>query len=273
MKKKGILKKDRMQTMNVVSVNIGAEPTGYTREGIERMAKAIRASIKVREWTERKLRLEIQQRAKDLGQPELHLSGSTLNRYAGSPPTIKQPKAEALKAIAPFVFRVIAINGDDIQLDLDHTYEDDWREFARIGTADFEKSATLRTQMPPSRYHNQTPGWEQAMDLDAIGRGSGAVGRLIRAEMSERNLDPTTEEGFREFLSHFPANDEADVAELRDVVQGQIAFVDDRIIGYVAKALRMFTGNKRYTVEVLANLNTPNGTTNGHTHSTPGLGS
>lgn len=255
--------------MNLVSVNIGAEPTGYTREGIERMAKAIRASIKVRQWTERRLRLEIQQRAKDLGKPELHLSGSTLNRYAGSPPTIKQPKADALKAIAPFVFKVVAIDGDDIQLDLDHTYEENWREFARIGTTDFENSATLRTPKMPPSTQNQNSGWEQAMNLDDIGKGAGAVSRLIRAEMAARSLDPAKESDFREFVRFFPANDESQVDAVRDIVLGRVDFVNDDLLAFVALALRSFTEDERYTTALLHQLNTASSRSNGHKHHTP----
>lgn len=255
--------------MNLVSINVG----DYTRQGIERMSKVIRASLYARGWTERRLTAEIQARAKETNQPELHLSTGTVNRYASSPPVIKRPQPDVLRAIAPFVFKVVAINGDDIQLDLDHTYEADWREFARIGTTDFEKSAILRTRKSPASDDNRNSGKESSMDQDNIGNGAGAIGRLIRSEMAERQLNPEREADFKEFVRFFPEQDEDDISAMRAIVLGRTEYVNDDLISFVALALRSFTGDERYTTEFLLQLNTAADTAvakfgNGHAQHT-----
>jgi len=255
--------------MNLVSVNLAIDEFDYTRQGVERLSKAIRASIKVRGWTERKLRLEIQERSKNLKQPDLSLSASTVNRYVRTPPTIEHPQTKALKAFAPFVYQVVSIQGDDIQLDVSCTYEDNWRAFARIGTVDFENSAMLRTRKPPASDDNRNSGKESFMNQDDIGRGAGAVGRLIRAEMADRNLDPQTERDFREFVRFFPANHETEVEAVRAIVLGRVEYVNDDLIGFIALALRSFTENERYTTDLLLQINTVTShRSNGNTRQT-----
>lgn len=92
------------------------------------MAKVIQATLKVRGWTEREL-----SRATE-GSTNT-ISHGTANRYAKG--RVVEPTEQVLEAIAPFIYRLIAINGDDIELDLERTYEDDWEEFAKIGSSEF----------------------------------------------------------------------------------------------------------------------------------------
>jgi hypothetical protein len=236
--------------MNLVSVSLST----YTSQGIERIAKVIQATLRVRGWTERELTRAIQDRAKNLQDPSLSLSAGTVNRYASLPPVVKRPEDRPLIAIAPFIFRVVRIDGDRVDLDTSCTYEDNWRDFARIGTEDY--SASLPIAGSSFSHNNRLRVKEFAVPKE-VGRGAGAVGRLIRSEMIDRGLNPDLEADFREFAMNFPANDENDIAHLRDLVQGTVEFARNDLIGFLALAIRLFTNNPQFTTEYLAAVNQP----------------
>jgi hypothetical protein len=106
----------------------------YTPAGIKRISKAIQATLGQRSWSERDLTRAIQRKLDREEDTSFKAAHGTINRYAAG--LIKNPQDRVLREIAPFIYRVVAINGDEVFLDTSRTY-DDWREFARIGTNNF----------------------------------------------------------------------------------------------------------------------------------------
>lgn len=124
---------------------------------------------------------------------------------------------------------------------------------AKAYASTVDKSADSRIAIVPSAYNNH-PDVEVVMN---VGKGRGAVGRLIRAEMKVRNLDPYLEADFREFVRCLPSVEVEEIDYTRDIVQGRVALVNDDLLGAIALALRGFTGNERYSAIYIAELNTP----------------
>ena len=106
----------------------------YTVEGITRLAFTIKASMKFRGWSERKL----------AGQSGV--SHVTVNKYVRA--NIHEPQANILKAIAPFIFRVSAIDPDQIEIDSELTYGEDWQSLEKIATSDFMQNFTSASNAP-----------------------------------------------------------------------------------------------------------------------------
>lgn len=236
--------------MQLISVSVGA----YTPEGIARLAKVIRATLKVRGWHERELCRAIKSRAVQLGRPELSLSTGTVNRYASVPPVVKRPQADVLEAIAPFIYRVVAIHGDDVQVDASQTYTD-WREFARIATDAYCHSAKKPIQSEGQDGNNGGSTKRKGLKMNIGGNGQGAVGQLIRSEMESRGLDPEKSEDLNQFLRFFPSDLEADRDYVTQVILGSIEYVSDTYIAAIAFNIRAFTGNEEYSTDYLIELN------------------
>jgi transcriptional regulator with XRE-family HTH domain len=106
----------------------------YTVEGITRLAFTIKASMKFRGWSERKL----------AGQSGV--SHVTVNKYVRA--NIHEPQANILKAIAPYIYRVSAIDPEQLEIDSDDTYGDDWQSLEKIATADFIQNSSLSPNSP-----------------------------------------------------------------------------------------------------------------------------
>jgi transcriptional regulator with XRE-family HTH domain len=99
----------------------------YTVEGISRLAFTIKASMKLRGWSERKL-------AVNSG-----ISHVTVNKYVRA--NIHEPQSDILKALAPYIYKVSAINHEQIEIDSDETYNDDWQSLEKLATAEFSQSS------------------------------------------------------------------------------------------------------------------------------------
>lgn len=243
-----------MLVMNKSVVSVNVELLEYSPTGIERLRKVIQATLRLRRWSERDLTRAVQAHLQELnaalragGREELKLKAShgTINRYANG--SVRHPQDDVMEAIAPFIFRVIAINGDRVELDTSRTYSDDWREFAYIGTSFYEEASQENT-----KGKRQHPGRGRNM-FEGVGKGSGAVGRLIRAVMQAKGLDPVAH--FREFSRFFPSVEEADIEHLRAIVAGEADYVTRDLLGAVGFALRAFTDDDRYTTDYVDELN------------------
>ncbi|AFY74253.1 putative transcriptional regulator [Synechococcus sp. PCC 7502] len=95
----------------------------YTVEGIARLAFTIKATMKLRGWSERKL------------AAQAGISHVTVNKYVRT--NIHEPQAEILKALAPYIYKVTSIDQDKIEIYSDQTYGDDWQELDKIATSDY----------------------------------------------------------------------------------------------------------------------------------------
>lgn len=127
----------------------------YTPEGIQRLKKVVQASLRQRRWTVRKFTAEVQkhiseinQQRKSRGEPPFESKGShtTINRYVSLDVEARRLSDEVLQAMAPFIYRVLSINGDEIVLDTSVTYAEDWIQFARLATNDFTFPEDVYTQ-------------------------------------------------------------------------------------------------------------------------------
>ncbi|MBD1995180.1 hypothetical protein H6G00_00870 [Leptolyngbya sp. FACHB-541] len=117
--------------MKIVAVDVSEAQITYTPEGIQRLAKAIKATLKLRGWSERELHRQMQAAGSTIAL-------GTVNRYAKGRPI--NPKNEVLREIAPFIYRVVSIDGDSVEVDPSRTYADDWIAFAKIGSTEFSNS-------------------------------------------------------------------------------------------------------------------------------------
>ncbi len=97
----------------------------YTVEGIARLSFTIKAAMKYRGWSERKL-------ASHAG-----VSHVTINKYVRA--NIHEPQPDILRAIAPFIFKVTSIDVENIELNSEETYDDDWQALEKIATANFNE--------------------------------------------------------------------------------------------------------------------------------------
>jgi len=95
----------------------------YTEEGLARLAFTIKASMRLRGWSEREL-------AKQAG-----VSHVTINKYLKA--AIYNPQTETLKSLAPFINRVAAITEDNIEIDSELTYGDAWQDLDRLASSQF----------------------------------------------------------------------------------------------------------------------------------------
>ncbi len=93
----------------------------YTVEGITRLAFTIKASMKFRGWSERKLAMHA------------GVSHVTVNKYVRA--NIHEPQPDILRALAPYIFKVTLINQDNIEIDSDKIYGDNWQALEKIATA------------------------------------------------------------------------------------------------------------------------------------------
>lgn len=238
---------------------VSIESFEYTPPGIQRLCKVAQATLKHRGWSGRDLARAVQARLKEINQQRidqgLHelkfkASHGAIARYING--TVREPNDDVISAIAPFMFRVISIEREHIHLDVSRTY-DDWREFARIGTADYVESANLPMHSVVAKPKNL--GSRKSRKPMTENRGAGAVGRLIRSEMIGKGLDPLNESDFRDFARFFPSVEDEDISYVRDVVQGHIPYVDDDYLAGIAFALLGFTGDGQYTTEYVAAIN------------------
>lgn len=98
----------------------------YTRDGVQRLASVIKASLNARGWS-----------SNELGR-QANISSPTAARYSSG--TVVRPQDEILKAIAPYVYRLIAFKGNCIEIDTNATYEGNWQELAKVATDAFKPS-------------------------------------------------------------------------------------------------------------------------------------
>lgn len=96
----------------------------YTRAGIDRLAMAIKASLRVKRLSERGL-------ARLAG-----VSNVTINKYVRG--NIAEPQRHILEAIAPFILRVKEIAADEIVLDDMATYEGAIDSLNALATDDYK---------------------------------------------------------------------------------------------------------------------------------------
>ena len=121
----------------------------YTVEGITRLAFTIKASMKLRGWSERKL-------AVNAG-----VSHVTVNKYVRA--NIHEPQSDILKAIAPYIYKVSSIDQEKIEIYSDETYDQDWQSLEKLATAEFGESSVDLTDsnLPkvvetPTRYKSKS---------------------------------------------------------------------------------------------------------------------
>ncbi len=95
----------------------------YTVEGIARLAFAIKASMKLHGWSERKLAYQA------------GISHVTVNKYVRA--NVHEPQPEILKALAPHINKVSSITENDIEIYSDLTYGDAWQELDKLATSQF----------------------------------------------------------------------------------------------------------------------------------------
>lgn len=112
----------------------------YTVEGISRLAFALKASMKLRGWSERKL-------AGAAG-----ISHVTVNKYARG--NIHEPQSEILKALSPFIFRVVSIDLENIEIYADETYGEDWQALEKIATSEYFEVSQFKVAETPTRYRS-----------------------------------------------------------------------------------------------------------------------
>jgi transcriptional regulator with XRE-family HTH domain len=121
----------------------------YTVEGITRLAFTIKASMKLRGWSERKL-------AVNAG-----VSHVTVNKYVRA--NIHEPQSDILKAIAPYIYKVSSIDQEKIEIYSDETYDQDWQSLEKLATAEFGASSVSSADsgLPvaaetPTRYKSKS---------------------------------------------------------------------------------------------------------------------
>ncbi len=115
----------------------------YTVEGISRLAFTIKASMKMHGWSERKL------------AAQAGVSHVTVNKYVRG--NIHEPQTEILKALAPFIYKVSAIDLDNIEIFADETYDDNWQALEKLATADFIQLPNLAYPDPDMPRAAETP--------------------------------------------------------------------------------------------------------------------
>lgn len=129
----------------IVSV-VKLSTLSYTPSGIQRFKNVVQATLQERRWTARQLATHVQRRIAQIneelrqqGRPAIGTQGSftTVNRHVSSNIQITRLNEEVVEAMAPFVYRVLSMNGDEIVLDTSLTYADNWVELARLATDDF----------------------------------------------------------------------------------------------------------------------------------------
>ena len=104
----------------------------YTDVGIERLKMVIRATLQLNSWSTRRL-------AKKAG-----ISHVTVHKYVNG--HLKGPQEETLKALSPYIYRLISITAKGIEIDPAQTYSDDWIALAQIATDNFCLHNSLRKQ-------------------------------------------------------------------------------------------------------------------------------
>lgn len=112
----------------------------YTVEGITRLSFTIKASMKLRGWSERKL-------ASHAG-----VSHVTVNKYVRA--NIHEPQSDILKALAPYIYKVSSIDQERIEIYSDETYDQDWQSLEKIATAEF---AQIFSNDPDKKMVAETP--------------------------------------------------------------------------------------------------------------------
>lgn len=132
-----------------------------------------------------------------------------------------------------------------------------------------EKLLLLR-QIADSLYRTQKDGIDVA-NIAGCGRMAtneiGIVGKIIRYEIAQRYSD--FEEGWAVFKKQFDYFDEESLRVVEDIVVGRQQEVPIRLIGFVALALRRFSGKELYklsyieSVQLNPHLWSPNGAPNG----------
>lgn len=133
--------------------------------------------------------------------------------------------------------------------------------------AERETAKILSTQ-PGDTYKNRVlfvEAGESMVDLDSIGRGPGAIGRLICAEMEQKELDPFQDESFRVFAGFLPLIEGTpNYEKVCQVWSHEIPYADDDIIAAIALALTDFSGNYYHPNDLrYLNESVDNGHTNG----------
>ncbi len=94
----------------------------YTKDGIKRLAATIQATLIRNQWSGRKL------------SQEAGLAPSTVNRYMNG--HLSKPQEEVIKALAPYIYKVTAIDNDSVEIDPNQVYNN-WIELAKIATDEF----------------------------------------------------------------------------------------------------------------------------------------
>lgn len=112
-----------MQAVFVARESIS--PRRYTPSGLERLSLALKATIFHKGYSERSLA-----RLADV-------SHVTVNKYCRG--NIYEPDQNVIKALAPFVCKVISVSDAGIEIDPTRTYKDDWESLDKLATADYEK--------------------------------------------------------------------------------------------------------------------------------------
>jgi transcriptional regulator with XRE-family HTH domain len=110
-----------MQAVFVAKESIS--PRRYTPSGLERLSLALKATIFHRDYSERSL-------ARLAG-----VSHVTVNKYCRG--NIYEPEVKVIKALAPFICRVISFSEDGIAIDPTRTYEDDWESLDKLATSEY----------------------------------------------------------------------------------------------------------------------------------------
>lgn len=248
-----------MMSSPIVSVSFRPRRFEFTRKGAIRICMAVSASMTHRDWSGRRL------------SRESGLADGTISRYMSA--KVVEPSEKVLRTLAKFVYKVVSIDGEEVKLDTSQVYED-WEEFAYLGTADYEAGLAMGASQVSDLAFGDTASRsylngltnsnnrQGMVDLEEIGHGSGALARLIRAEMQARGLNPDQEPDFLDFVRWFPSVHQADIDYIRSLIAGRIDRANADYIPGLAFALRNFTGCDRYTQELLADLNN-------HIHSVP----
>jgi transcriptional regulator with XRE-family HTH domain len=96
----------------------------YTPSGIERLSLAIKATVFHKGYSQRQL-------------AELaNVSHVTINKYIRG--NIYAPDQAIIRAIAPFICKVLTIRKDGVEIDPDHTYGEDWHALDKLATDEYE---------------------------------------------------------------------------------------------------------------------------------------
>ena len=112
-----------MQAVFVAKESIS--PRRYTPSGLERLSLALKATIFHRDYSERSL-------ARLAG-----VSHVTVNKYCRG--NIYEPEQKVIKALAPFICKVISFSEAGIEIDPKQTYQDDWQSLDKLATTDYQE--------------------------------------------------------------------------------------------------------------------------------------